>query len=727
MSLPGPSSHQVRFGDFEVDLETGELFWKGRKFTLQGQPFQVLAILLERPGQLVTREELKAKLWPADTFVDFDHSLNKAVNRLREALMDAAEHPRFIETLPRRGYRWIGPACQKVTIPAESAVPVQMSAAADDWSKAGHSRFSPDALLEIRHRLGQIWMPAFLALGLIGGVVFLLQRSTLPPRVLNIVQITHDRVPKLGLVTDGARVYINETLGMKQILVQVSETGGEISVVPTPFANISLYDISPDHSRILAGDTVGPALGVGAPTADVPLWAMPLAAGIPQRVGDLTGHFAIWSPDGRQLVFAKGFDIYAANTDGSNIRRLSTVSGFATWLRFSPDGTRIRFTLIDTKNNSVSIWEINADGSNLHPLLHGWHSPIGADAASGTWSPDGRYYFFVSSASGVPCVWVLPEHPGLFHTSRAVPVQLTTGPMFFGPFVPSPDGKKLLADGWLLRGELVRYNKTSRQFEQFFSDTSITDLDFSRDGQRVAYVTWPEHTLWRSRIDGSERLQLTSASVTPSQPRWSPDGSQIAYVDTQGGHPYKLFVMSADGGIPRELLSETRQQMDASWSPDGRKIVFGRVPSLREPAEKMAIQIIDLGSKEVSSIPESGNLYAPRWSPDGRYLAALTADSRRLMLYDFTIQKWGDWVDGAGAISSPSWSGDGKYIYYDSSSKNALAYRRTKIGQKRSELVVDLNNLRRLGPWSGLAPDGSPLFIRDVSSDDIYALDLKLP
>jgi Tol biopolymer transport system component len=454
---------------------------------------------------------------------------------------------------------------------------------------------------------------------------------------------------------------------------------------------------------------------------------MPLAAGIPQRVGDLTAHFAVWSPDGRELAFAKGFDIYAANADGTNIRRLSTVSGFATWLRFSPDGNRIRFTLIDTKNNSVSIWEINADGSNLHPLLHGWHSPIGADAASGTWSPDGRYYFFVSSASGVPCVWVLPEHPGLFHTSRAVPVQLTTGPMFFGPFIPSLDGKKLLADGWLLRGELVRYNKTSRQFEQFFSDTSITDLEFSRDGQRVAYVTWPEHTLWRSRIDGSERLQLTSAPVTPSQPRWSPDGSQIAYVDTQAGHPYKLFVMSADGGTPRELLSETRQQMDASWSSDGRKIVFGRVPSLREPAEKMAIQIIDLGSKQVSSIPDSDSLYAPRWSPDGRYLAALTEDPSRLMLYDFTIQKWHDWVDGAGAISSLSWSGDGKYIYYDSSSKGALAYRRTKVGQKQSELVVDLNNLRRLGPWSGLAPDGSPLFIRDVSSDDIYALDLELP
>src|SRR5439155_23027599 len=195
------------------------------------------------------------------------------------------------------------------------------------------------------------------------------------------------------------------------------------------------------------------------------------------------------------------------------IRKLTTVSGLANWLRFSPDGTRLRFTLTRTTDNTSSLWEMRADGSTLHPLLPDWHTVPGEDAC-GMWSPDGRYYFFVSSISGVPSVWALRENAWLFHRSRPVPVQLTTGPMFFGPGVPSLDGKRLLADGWLLRGELVRYDKNSRQFVPFFSDISITDLDFSRDGHWVAYVTWPEHTLWRSRIDGSERLQLTSAPVS---------------------------------------------------------------------------------------------------------------------------------------------------------------------------------------------------------------------
>src|SRR5207245_5119712 len=135
------------------------------------------------------------------------------------------------------------------------------------------------------------------------------------------------------------------------------------------------------------------------------------------------------------------------------------------------------------------------------------------------------------------------------------------------------------------------------------------------------------------------------------------------------------------GGSPRELLSEARQQMDASWSPDGTQIVFGRVPWLSGSAEKIAIQVVDLTSKQVSPIPGSENLYAPRWSPDGQHLAAVAADSKKLMLFDFRSQKWTNWIDEAEASSSPSWSRAGDYIYYDSSSQRGLGYRRAKIGK----------------------------------------------
>src|SRR5882724_13628852 len=113
------STRQVYFGEFQLDLDTAELKNNGIKSSLVGQPLQILTVLLERPGELVTREDLKKKLWPEDTFVDFDQSLNKAVNRLREALKDSAEHPRFVETLPRRGYRFIGSLATPYSTPVE--------------------------------------------------------------------------------------------------------------------------------------------------------------------------------------------------------------------------------------------------------------------------------------------------------------------------------------------------------------------------------------------------------------------------------------------------------------------------------------------------------------------------------------------------------------------------------------------------------------------------------
>src|SRR5262245_45621962 len=109
MGLGAHTAHKYRFGAFTVDARTGELSNSGRRTPLRDQPLQLLLALLEHPGDLVTREELTRRLWPADTFVDFDRGLNKAINHLREALSDSAEHPQFIETLPRKGYRFIAP------------------------------------------------------------------------------------------------------------------------------------------------------------------------------------------------------------------------------------------------------------------------------------------------------------------------------------------------------------------------------------------------------------------------------------------------------------------------------------------------------------------------------------------------------------------------------------------------------------------------------------------
>src|SRR5208282_1122830 len=177
----------------------------------------------------------------------------------------------------------------------------------------------------------------------------------------------------------------------------------------------------------------------------------------------------------------------------------------------------------------------------------------------------------------------------------------------FGSLSPSPDGKKLFVAGRQGRGELVRYDAQSHQFVPFLSGISAGELDFSRDGKWVTYVSYPDGALWRSRADGSDALQLTFPPISADLPRWSPDGSQIAFVDSELGRPLKVFLVSAQGGTPQELLPESLNQVDPVWSQDGKQIAFGRIGVVGS-TEKLAIQLVDMATRQVAVVPGSENL-----------------------------------------------------------------------------------------------------------------------
>ena len=537
-----------------------------------------------------------------------------------------------------------------------------------------------------------------------------------PLRVLATMQITHDSTGKNQLLTDGSRLYIMETNGS---LVQVSVAGGETSRIPLPFSDFRIMDISPDHSQILANlsTTAERAAGISGE-----FWAIPLPSGPPHRVADITGGWGKWTNDGQKLIFAKGSDVYLANADGMDAHKLFTVSGGFSYPAFSMDGSRVRFTSA-AGNGTFSIWEAHLDGTHLHAILPGWRSL--PSECCGVWSPDGRYYFFLSGAQGGN-IWALRQTERLFSNSTSEPLQLTAGPMQFGALAPSPNGKKLFADGFQARGELVRYDFGSHQFVPFLSGISAGELAFSTDGKWIAYVSYPQRILWRSRVDGSDRLQLTFPPIVAALPRWSPDAAQLAFLDMEPGSRWKILLLSAEGGAPQEMLAGDLFQADAEWSPDGKHMVYGR-----RGKGGPTIQVLEANSKQSSTIPGSQGLFSPRWSPDGRHLIALSNDSRRFVLFDFKTGKWSDWIRGQGTLSYPSWSSDGKYLYFDTSETGSPAYYRVKLGQSHPELLVDLKDIKQfsggLGLWSAITPDGSPLFVRDLSTDEIYALDLDLP
>ncbi len=209
-----------------------------------------------------------------------------------------------------------------------------------------------------------------------------------PPKVTGITQITHDGFPMFGnMLTDGTRIYVTQVRPEGLVLAQVSTTGGESSAIPAPIKSMTIHDISPDHSQLLVSTNVGTGSRV------VPLWLLPLPTGSPRRLGDIAAREGTWSPDGRQLLFIEGSDLYLANADGSAAHLLVSAPGYAYAASFSPDGSRIRFSVLDQANIN-SLWEVRADGSNLHQLLKGWHTP--PTECCGRWTADGRHYLFES-------------------------------------------------------------------------------------------------------------------------------------------------------------------------------------------------------------------------------------------------------------------------------------------------------------------------------------------
>jgi len=569
----------------------------------------------------------------------------------------------------------------------------------------------------LRRRSKLAWrMAVAAALLLAAGLAWVFRPALPPPRVVGSVTITNDLFPKQNFATDGARLYLGEAVAGHEALGQVSAEGGETSQIATPFPNIQVFDIAPNHSSLLAGSFV-----TGGET-ELAVWLLPIPSGPPRRLGDVHAHSAGWSPDGEQIVYATESSLYLVKNDGSGSRKLTTVDGVPTAPVFSPDGTHLRFSIYDPKTNFASLWEVAVDGTALHPLLPGRKE---RDECCGRWTPDGQYFVFQSVRQNVSNIWIRAEKAGNLRKITSEPVQLTTGPMSFSNPVPSKDGKKLFVIGEKLRGELVRYDGGSRQFIPYLGGISASEVEFSRDGQWVTYVTFPEDILWRSRVDGSERLQLTYPPVEAYMPSWSPDGTRIAFM-SRPGKVVKIVVVSAAGGNAQELTSEQRNEADPSWSPDGILLSFGREVGLNS-SEPPNIQVMNLQTNQDSALPGSDGLFAPRWSPDGRYIAALRSDLTKLMLFDFTTKKWLEL--GKGAFAFPNWSHDGKYLYFEDSSQSEV--RRVQISGKKFESIASLKEVRRPngvpGYWSKAAYDGSPLVMRDAGTQEIYALELQFP
>jgi len=702
---------RLRFGQLELDLSEGKLLKKGIPLRLGNQPLQLLAVLLENPGEIVSREELCVRLWPEGTYVDFDEGLNTAIKKLRYALGDSAENPIFIETVPRRGYRFIAPV-QKHDDANEHLQLVTPSNG--DGSSIPDPLAQSVALTPAQSK--RKWSAALSSLALIVMVACgLAYRLAFPPalRVTQITRLTNSGHLEAwgGLNSDGSRLFFLDREGDHWNTRQVSAAGGESIPFSSSPRNTKIFAVSRDQSEILF-----------APFAmrsnDLPLWSMPLVGGAPRRVGDVLAGSAAFSPDGNRIAFINSSGVFVANREGSDLLKLAAFQGWA--IDWSPDGKLLRFSA-SGPGPGTHLWQVDSTGRNLHPFLPSWN------ASDGRWTSDGSYYIFNSRDT----LWSVRESSAL-PWSRPAPTQLTFPPIGYTVSLPSRDGRLVYAGGGL-SGEpidTIQFYPVSHQFKPVLPIAHVTEAVASRDGQWMLFSSW--HQLWRSRPNGSDRVQLagTSSTLNYHSVRWSPDSKQILFHSLSDDNKGTIYLMSSAGGAPQQPLSAGLSGSWPDWLPDGHSISYSvETDAGRSPAAEPGIYLLNLDHGRSTLIPGSTGLTQGRWSPDGRFLAAVSEDTSVIKLLDVRTHTWSEVARGA-LISFPVWSADSVLYFQDILAPGEAVYR-FQPGGAGPQRAYGLENILQAGVlrcgFSGFAPDGSLLVQVNRGGGDLYALTVSYP
>ena len=559
-----------------------------------------------------------------------------------------------------------------------------------------------------------IWQAAAAAIviAIAAALVMWWKQPPAVPIVVAVTQLTDDGEPKWiydNLLTDGSRVYFNEGNYFSLKIAQVAVIGGPTAIIPVRLEAPIIIGLSQEGASLLA--LGGPYTG----TAGLPLQTILLPTGELRRLGDIQALDASFAPEGR-ILFSRDKILYLADKDGVNPRKLLSADGQIWGPNISPDHKRMVFTVSGASANSIVV--SNTDGSGQRVILD---SSEGRRVCCARWTPDSRYIVFEDRNQGRGDLWAAQVQAGFLQRVNS-PVQLTNGPLSYAGAKPGSDGKQIFAIGTKQRGELVRYEVNSKQFVPILSGISAFNPTFSSDGKWVAYASYPDHTLWRSRTDGTDRLQLTDPPAKMSFSFISPDGKQVTYGNNKG----EISVISVNGGSPRKIAENN--SWAASWSPDSNRVVFAVYTERRYTK----FQIYDMSTGNSSFVPDSQDLTGVQWVAEDLLVAA-SKDRTKLVVFDFKTQKWSDLVPGPipGSVSNWARAPDFKYVYYTTGGAEPQVFR-VRLADHRVEMITSLKDLPRATDASGftqisVAPDGSAVFTRDIGTQEIYALTVNWP
>lgn len=713
-------SGRIQFEDFTLDGDRYELLRAGQSIKLEKLPMELLILLVESNGRLVTRQEIIERLWGQDVFLDTEHGINTAIFKLRAILGDNADKARFIQTVTGKGYRFVASASvisdgadgsRNQPAPAVGATSLAAATPVQIAEQVPPTRSATPVLW---------WKKTVAVVGGIAGLMALVGlidsgiSSEPTARILDSQQITYSTERKdAPLVTDGSRLYFQGQNGP----AETSVTGGPIAPLRGSTAGMQMLDVSPDGSQLLA------LKQNQAQSERGEIWSVPVLGGAPKRVGNETVSDARWMPDGRSVIYTSFRSVFITGPDGANpklIWQASDDKGDTYNPSCSPDGRRIRLSV--EENNHPKIWEVNIDGSHAHRLLAEGNKD--ADEQYGRWTADGKHFIFQSNVDGRNNLYEVVEPGWLMFWKKATAAKLTSGEIEVVDAIPSRDGHQLFMMGRLAQGAMQVFDPQQKRFVPFLGGLAAAEFVISPDHQWMAYTDFPRHFLWRSRLDGSEKLQLTGSYA--AWPRWSPDGKSIVYMDWRS-----IYRISSEGGTAEKLIAGGQVGTVApEWTPDGKAITFNDFP--RAGTTLKGVQVLDLATRRVSIFPGSEGFYVGSWSPDGQYLVALAQDPLRMMLYKVQTHSWSELKSFDVPWGYWVWTRDSKSLLMGQmmgQTEQARGIHRLTIADGKWERIAALDGLTIKDMLNegflNLTVDGQPAIMNDTSVVQIYSLHWK--
>ena len=520
-----------------------------------------------------------------------------------------------------------------------------------------------------------------------------------------------------SILTDGSRIYFMS----ERDPVEMSVKGGATAPLRTAMGALSILDISPDGSEFLLLQN-----NLNDETQRGTIWTMPVLGGAAKRLGNITARGASYSSDGKLIAFDEKESVYVCDTDGQNAKEIwnthHMVPGNPV---FSPDSKKIRVTVSRStlETDLTRIWEVNVDGSKPRLLPLPQHWPEDSNTFGGIWTPGGKHFVFSSFKDGTNNLYEYLEPRWYEFWKEPYAVRLTPGQPEVTGMAPSRDGNGMFVVGRLAQGSLHFYDEKGKRFLPYLGGLPATQLVISPDRHWMVYTDYPRGYLWRCKIDGSEKLQLTDTFA--QMPNWSPDSKWIAYTDWN-----EIYRVSVDSGAPEKLTSEGFTELLPSWSPDGKSIYFNDYPI---PGH-LRIRILDLETRKVSTMPGSDGYYAALWSPDGQYLAGIQNPPKSLAIYSVKTKQWKQLKVFEREWGFFAWAPDSKSVYlyqgpWEVGTGEQTGIYRLTVPDGKWVLFTKFTGMNEFQDGArdfvSITPEGKIATMSDTSATQIYQMKWK--